>query len=102
DLNNTVAEFNEDNNQYNITYRVDYDLLNQQSNIQLSPGQEWDLFGGVNDIRWDGTALSVINGSLIGLLGGVAYQDVHYDQLSASVINNPTGIDGSQVNAGTV
>lgn len=105
DLNNTVAEFNEDNNQYNITYRADYPLLTQQSNIPLSPGQELDLFSSGNnlgDIRWDGTALSVINGSLIGLLGGVAYQDVHYDQLSASVINNPTGIDGSQVNAGTV
>src|SRR5690606_38796960 len=105
DLNNTVAEFNEDNNQYNNTYRADYSLLTQQSNIPLSPGQELDLFSSGNnlgDIRWDGTALSVINGSLIGLLGGVAYQDVHYDQLSASVINNPTGIDASQVNAGTV
>lgn len=105
DLNNTVAEYNEDNNQYNITYRADYPPLNEQSNVQLSSGQELDLFSsgnGVADIRWDGSGLSVINGAQIGLLGGVAYQDVHYDQLSPSVINNPTGLDGSQVNAGAV
>lgn len=102
DLNNTVAEYNEENNQYNITYRADYPFLTQQNNIQLSSGQEWDLFGGMNDIRWDGASLSVINGALIGLLGGVAYQDAHYDQLSPSVINNPTGLDSSQVNAGVV
>jgi len=102
DLNNTVAEYNEDNNTYNITYRADYPFLAQQNNIQLSSGQEWDLFGGVNDIRWDGASLSVINGALLGQLGGVAYQDVHYDQLSPSVVNNPTGLDSSQVNAGVV
>lgn len=105
DLNNTVAEFNEDNNQYNITYRADYPLLTQQSNMPLSSGQELDLYNsgnGLADIRWDGTSLSVINSALIGLLGGVAYQDVHYDQLSPSVINNPTGLDSSQVNAGAV
>ena len=102
DLNNTVAEFNEQNNQYNVTYRADYPFLTQQNNIQLNSGQEWDLFGGVNDIRWDGASLSVINGAQIGLLGGVAYQDVHYDQLSPSVVNNSTGLDSSQVNAGVV
>jgi len=104
DLNNTVQEFNEDNNQYQITYRVDYPILAQQTNLLLSSGQEWNLDGdgGPNDIRWDGSSLRVINGAQIGVLGGVAYQDVHYDQLSPAVINNPTGLDASQSNAGVV
>jgi len=104
DLNNTVQEFNEDNNQYQITYRVDYPILAQQTNLLLSSGQEWNLDGdgGPNDIRWDGSSLNVINGAQIGVLGGVAYQDVHYDQLSPAVINNPTGLDASQSNAGVV
>ncbi len=102
DLNNDVAESNEQNNLYNITYRVDYPLYANQSGIQLDPTTQWDLYGGTQDLQWDGSNLSMLNGSVIGLLTGTTYDAVHYDMLSPAVVNNTTGYGSSQVLAGAI
>lgn len=102
DLNNDVQEANEDNNEYNITYRVDYPLLANQSNIQLASGVNWDLYGGTTDIFWDGFNLGVENGALIGLLQGVTYENVHYDMLGPGTVNNNVGYGTDQALAGAV
>lgn len=102
DLNKEVAELNEDNNLFNVSYRVDYPLLANQVNLQLAAPTQWDLFGGTPDLNWDGNNLSMLNGSLIGVLSGVTYENVHYDMLTPAVINNPTGLDSTQVLPGAI
>lgn len=101
DLNKEVAEANEDNNNYSVTYRVDYPTFVQQSNIQLVPGTQWDLYGGTNDLEWDGSSLAMRNGALIGLIGGT-YESAHYDQLAPGLITNGTGLTSGEVLVGSV
>lgn len=102
DLNNDVAENNEQNNTYTITYRADYPLLANQANIQMGPGVEWDLFGGTTDIFWDGFNLGVKPGATIGLLSGVTYENAHHDMLTPTVVNNTVGYGTTQAIAGAV
>ncbi len=102
DLNNDVPELNEGNNTYNVTYHADYPLLANQTNIQLGPGTQWDLFGGTKDLVWDGFNIGMLNGSLIGILGGVTYENAHYDMLTSGVINNTVGLTVGQVLTGAV
>ena len=101
DLNNEVAEANEQNNLYNITYRVDYPLYANQSGIQLNATTQWDLYGGTQDLQWDGSTLSMLNGALIGLLPGATYDAVHYDMLTPAVVSNAS-YGSSQVTTGAV
>ncbi len=101
DLNGEVAEANEQNNLYNITYRVDYPLYANQSGIQLNATTQWDLYGGTQDLQWDGSTLSMLNGAQIGLLAGATYDAVHYDMLAPSVVNT-TSYGSSQVLTGAV
>lgn len=102
DLNNEVGEADETNNVYNITYRADYPPYANQTNIQLGPGTQWDLFGGTPDILWDGFNLGMLNGAVGGVLAGVTYDNVHYDLLGPGVINNPTGFGTNTVLTGAV
>lgn len=101
DLNKEIAEANEANNNYNLTYRVDYPLYTQQSNNQLGPGTNWDLYGGTTDFTWDGFNIAMQNGAQIGIIGGT-YEDAHYDLLSPGVVNNAVGVGTDQVTPGTV
>ncbi len=99
DLNKEVPESNEDNNVYNITYRADYPLLANQTGVQVNVGSEWDLYGGTPDLYWDGSNIEVRNGSGIASLGGVTYDNVHYDMLAPGVLTyiygpTPPGIGG--------
>jgi len=102
DLNNDVPELNEGNNTYNVTYHADYPLLANQTNIQLGPGTSWDLFGGTLDLVWDGFNIGMLNSSVIGILGGVTYENAHYDMLTSGVINNTVGLTVGQVLTGAV
>ncbi|MGQ9850120.1 MAG: ABC transporter substrate-binding protein [Aggregatilineaceae bacterium] len=102
DLNKEVAELNEDNNLFNVSYRVDYPLLANQVNLQLVAPTSWDLFGGTPDLNWDGNNLTMLNGSQIGILSGVTYENVHYGMLTPAVINNPTGLNSTQVLPGAI
>ena len=102
DLNNEVAELNEGNNLFNVSYRVDYPLLANQVNIQLGPNTQWDMFGGTPDFFWDGYNIAMLNGAQIGMLSGVAYENVHYDMLTPAVINNATGVGTDKVQPGVV
>ncbi|MEP0764777.1 MAG: ABC transporter substrate-binding protein [Chloroflexota bacterium] len=102
DLNNEVAELNEGNNLFNVSYRVDYPLLANQVNIQLGPNTQWDMFGGTPDFFWDGYNIAMLNGAQIGMLSGVTYENVHYDMLTPAVINNTTGVGTDKVQPGVV
>lgn len=102
DLNNDVAEANEQNNEYNVTYRADYPLLANQANINLPTGSDWDLHGGTPDIFWDGFNLGVKNGAKIGILAGVTYENAHYDLLGPGVVNNDVGFGTDKVLTGTI
>lgn len=102
DLNKEVAELNEDNNIYNVTYRADYPLFANQSGIQLTAGTQWDLYGGTVDLEWDGFNLAMLNGARIGILAGQTYENVHYDMLTPAVVNNSTGYGTGQVLSGAV
>ncbi|MCD4686437.1 MAG: SH3 domain-containing protein [Anaerolineae bacterium] len=97
DLNNEVAEADEGNNTYNVTYRADFALNTNQSNVQLNATTDWDLFGGTADVQWDGANLAMRNGSLGGVLAGVTYDNAHYDMLSPGVVNNAIGFGNNQV-----
>jgi hypothetical protein len=101
DLNNEVAEFNENNNIYNITYRVDYPIAAQQNGLQLSAGATWNLDAGNNDILWDGSNLVMQNGAKAGVLSGVTYENAHYDLVSPAAVNLDS-IPGAQMGPGVV
>lgn len=102
DLNNDVAELNEGNNSYNITYRVDYPVFVNQSNVQLNATTDYDLYGGTVDFQWDGVNFAMRNGSKIGVLSGVTFENAHYGLLTTSVVNNDVGLGSGQVLAGAV
>jgi ABC-type branched-subunit amino acid transport system substrate-binding protein len=103
DLNNDVAEANEANNNYNITYRVDYPLYANQSGVQVNVGQQLDLYGGTADLSWDGYTLDVHSGAKIGQLGGVTYENVTYDMLNPAVVSYDTsGFGPDKVQTGAV
>lgn len=102
DLNNDVVELDENNNVYNITYRVDIIAVSEQSAVQMNSFTDWDLTGGTIDFKWDGYNIDMENGASIGVLGGTTYENVHYDALSPAVVNNTVGIGTDKVNAGVV
>jgi ABC-type branched-subunit amino acid transport system substrate-binding protein len=103
DLNNDVPEFNESNNVYNLTYRVDYPLYANQSGVQINVGQQLDLFGGTPDLSWDGYTLDVHSGAKIGQLSGVTYENVTYDMLNPAVVGYATsGFGPDRIQTGAV
>ncbi|MBN1678645.1 MAG: ABC transporter substrate-binding protein [Anaerolineae bacterium] len=102
DLNNEIPEIDETNNQYQLTYRVDYGTANEQSGVQLGPNNSWDLFGGTVDFMWDGYNLAMQNGAMIGVLSGITYENAHYDAISPSIVNNSVGLGTDKVNTGAV
>jgi hypothetical protein len=103
DLNNEVQELNEGNNNYNITYRVDYPVDANQTGFQLGANTALDLHGGQNDLFWDGYNIAMRQGAQIGQLQGMTFEFVHYDLLSpALVAYDPVGFGVDKVLAGAV
>jgi ABC-type branched-subunit amino acid transport system substrate-binding protein/uncharacterized protein YgiM (DUF1202 family) len=102
DLNKEVAELDENNNFYNITYRVDYATRQTETGRQLNPGDELALDSS-NDFLWDGANLAMKNGAKIGQTSGVTYENVHYDMLAPGLITyNTVGFGVDKVRSGAV
>jgi uncharacterized protein YgiM (DUF1202 family) len=102
DLNKVVAELDENNNFYNITYRVDYATRQTETGRQLNPGDELALDSS-NDFLWDGANLAMKNGAKIGQTSGVTYENVHYDMLAPGLITyNTVGFGVDKVRSGAV
>ena len=101
DLNNEVAEADEGNNNYTVTYRADYPLFANQSGLQINVGTDWDLFGGTPDLNWDGYTLWTRGGSTIALIQGIPYDNVTYDQLG-SLPYDAVGAGPDKVTTGAV
>jgi ABC-type branched-subunit amino acid transport system substrate-binding protein len=86
DLNDDVAELNEDNNVFNVSYRADQQILVEQKSVQIPVDTGFNLDGGSNDFQWDGYNIAMRNGSQIGQLLGITYQAVHYDILAPALV----------------
>jgi ABC-type branched-subunit amino acid transport system substrate-binding protein/uncharacterized protein YgiM (DUF1202 family) len=102
DLNNDVQELDEKNNSYNITYRVDYPILQSGNGQQINVNDTFNLDPG-KDFLWDGANIAMVNGAQIGQLTGVTYENVHYDMLSPALVSyNSTGVGVDKVKAGAL
>jgi hypothetical protein len=85
DLNNEVAESNEGNNTFPVSYKADAPIL---VNMQTSFGVTPITFAGADaDLNWTGLDLEVLNSATVGIINGVAYEDVHVGQLTAASIS---------------
>jgi ABC-type branched-subunit amino acid transport system substrate-binding protein len=102
DLNKDVPDINRNNNNYNITYRVDYPILKSDNGKQINNGDTLNLDPGI-DLLWDGANIKMAPGAQIGLLSGVTYENVHYDMLSPALVSyNSTGFGADKVKAGAL
>jgi hypothetical protein len=102
DLNKDVPDINRNNNNYNITYRVDYPILKSDNGKQLNVNDSLGLDPG-KDLLWDGTNIEMQNGAQIGQLSGVTYENVHYDMLSPALVSyNTVGFGADKVKAGAL
>ncbi|MBI5666593.1 MAG: ABC transporter substrate-binding protein [Chloroflexi bacterium] len=90
DLNNEVAELNENNNSFNFSYTVNRPTIRQASQT-LNPGDTLDLEGNAiqGDVNWDASAsaLNAIFGAKIAVLPNVNISTIHWDLLDPNVIN---------------
>ncbi len=103
DLNKDVAELDENNNVYNITYRVDYPILKSGNGQQINTNAEFALDDPNNDFLWDGYNIAMKNGAQIGQLSGVTYENVHYDMLSPSLVTyDSVGFGVDKVKSGAL
>ena len=105
DLNKEVAELDENNNVYNISYRVDHPIFKTESGIQVpkdGPDNTLALDPG-KDFLWDGANIGMLNGAQIAVLSGVTYENVHYDMLAPGVVTYESDAIGSdRIGVGSV
>ncbi|HLA42057.1 MAG TPA: hypothetical protein VJZ27_01400, partial [Aggregatilineales bacterium] len=92
----------EANNFFQISYRVDYNVIASFSGMQLNAGTDFDLAGGTSDIRWTGGTLEVINGARIGIITGVTFESANFDVLNPGVINSDQPLNESQLFPGVL
>jgi hypothetical protein len=104
DLNNQVPEGpGEGNNgSFTFSYQVDKPIIRETS-LTRDAGENVNLEGGGTqpDANWTGNELNAINGAKLGILQNVQYNQVHWDLISPSVVNQNT-IPRTSMNQGTV
>ncbi len=93
DSSNGVAETNESNNVYTLSYRVDYPVVAEVQEFTLPVNTALDLAGGTADILWTGAALNAQNGALLGIIPSVTYDTVFYDSINPTIINQASLTD---------
>ncbi|NDJ74702.1 MAG: ABC transporter substrate-binding protein, partial [Chloroflexi bacterium] len=101
DETKVVLESNEENNTYNLSYLADYPIVANQTNQQITANTEWDLYGGTNDIVWDGFNIGMVNGAKIAVLSGFTYENSHYELINPAQITQ-TGLTTEQVTSGAI
>jgi ABC-type branched-subunit amino acid transport system substrate-binding protein len=101
DAANTVAESNEGNNTFNLSYRVDSALIAQVQSFSMPLNTAIDMAGGTADILWNGSFLQAENGTRLAVLQGAAYDAVFYGSIDPNIINQ-TVINDAQVQSGIV
>lgn len=104
DVNNDVTETfeGEGNNLYRLDYSVDYPLVQDVSNVQVTAGNTIDVAGGINDLNWTGTELVPINGAVVGILTGITYDSVRFDNINTSVVNSGQALTDAQLFPGVI
>ncbi len=96
DLNNEVAEgaVGETNNLFSISYKVDRSVQFEQVRNYAGAANDDLSANATQDISWDGTNLTAINGALIGLFSSDNYATAHYDgavaTATSTVFANPS------------
>jgi hypothetical protein len=88
DQGNTVVESNEGNNIFNLNYVVDAVPTIEASNT-FGVG-ELNFAGAPTDLNWTGASLDALNGATVGVINGIAFQDVHVGLLTSAAIVSPT------------
>lgn len=108
DSNNTVDEgvVGEQNNLYNLTYRVDRPTLRQGSQtLNLGDTVDFEQTGTQGDANWnnDGGVLGLkaLFGARLGLLAGQDFNAVTYDQLSPTTLTRDV-LNRSELGVGTL
>ncbi len=95
DLNNEVAEgaVGETNNLFSISYKVDRSVQFEQVRNYAGAASDDLSANATQDISWDGTNLTAINGALIGPFSSDNYATAHYDgavaTATSTVFANP-------------
>jgi ABC-type branched-subunit amino acid transport system substrate-binding protein len=104
DVNNEVSEGfdGETNNFFRFSYGVDYPIVGSASSLPINAGTPIDLAGGTPELNWTGASLDVVNGALIGIITGVTYENVVFDQINPNVVNNGTGLTDAQLFPGVL
>jgi uncharacterized protein YgiM (DUF1202 family) len=97
DLNKEVAELDENNNVYNITYRVDHAIYKTETSRQINvddPPFDLDPSGNP-DFDWYGTEIQMVPpNAKIGEVLGTTYENVTYDMLApGSITSTVFGLD---------
>lgn len=88
DLNNEVPESNEANNSFPISYVVDAAPISELTNAYAV--QQLNFAGPNVDLDWTGAALNGLNGTTVGVIAGIPYEQTHVGLLTAAAITNPT------------
>ena len=104
DVNNEVVEGfdGETNNFFRFSYAVDFPIVGEAASLPINAGTAIDLAGGTPDLNWTGASLEVMNGSLIGIITGVTFENVVFDQLNPNVVNSGVGLTDAQLFPGVL
>lgn len=96
DLNNEVAESNEDNNQFQITYTADAPTAFTGVNQAIN-SSDIDIDGGGAEFTWTGgggtVTLTPTAGVTIGLINGFSFDDAYAGLLNAASISGNVPIN---------
>lgn len=88
DATNVVAESNENNNTFPLTYSSDHPILSRIDFVQLPIGTPFDLAGGSPDLIWTGTQIEGQGNARYGVLFAGAYETVDYNAIDPNVVIN--------------
>jgi hypothetical protein len=104
DVNNEVAEGfdGETNNFFRFSYAVDYPIIAESVSLPVNAGTAIDLTGGTPELNWTGASLEVMNGALTGIITGVTYENVVFDQLNPNVVSSSVGLTDAQLFPGVL
>ncbi len=87
DLNNTVQESNEGNNNFDVSYVVDAQPTTATQSSFTAPLQI-NFAGNQADLDWTGAApINTLNGATVGIINGIPFDSIHVGLLDAGAIN---------------
>ncbi|NJL95413.1 MAG: SH3 domain-containing protein [Anaerolineae bacterium] len=86
DLNDTVDEVNEGNNNFTVNYSVDAAAVLSATGAFTAPINV-TLAGAAVDFEWTGAALNAPAGNNLGVIGGVTFENATVNLLTSGAVN---------------